>query len=78
MKHRVCCVGRPGGWAREAGQEYSKRIGRFGELQCIHLREGPNVEKQMMDQGQGWWKICLDPQGKSQRTADWKKEWEQW
>ena len=54
MKHRVCCVGRPGGWAKVAGEEYSKRIGRFGELECIHFREGPNVEKQMIEKGEGW------------------------
>ena len=78
MKHRVCCVGRPGGWAKEAGEEYSKRIGRFGELECIHLRESPNVERQLMEKGEGWWKICLDPKGGSLSTEEWRKEWEKW
>ena len=78
MKHRVCCVGRPGGWAKEAGEEYSKRTCRFGELECIHLRETPNVERQLMEKGEGWWKICLDPKGVGLSTEEWRKEWEKW
>ena len=78
MKHRVCSVGRPGGWAKEAGEEYSKRISRFGGLEYIHLRESPNVERQLMEKGEGWWKVCLDPKGESLSTEEWRKEWEKW
>ena len=79
MKHRVCLVGRPSGWAKEAGAEFQKRIGRYAQIECVHLREEAKVEDEMLNQCEkGWWSICLDPQGKSHTTEEWRSEWEKW
>ena len=49
MKHRVCCIGRPGGWAKEAGDEFAKRISRFGTLDCVFVKEGAHAEREMLE-----------------------------
>ena len=76
MKHRVCCIGRPGGWAKEAGDEFAKRIGRFGTLDCVFVKEGAHAEREMLEQREGWWSICLDAKGEALSTEGWRKEWE--
>lgn len=76
MKHRVCVVGRPAGWARVASEEYTKRINGFSPLELVVFREGKSAEAEMMEKGKGWWKVCLDPLGAARSTKDWREEWE--
>jgi len=76
MIHRVYSVGRPSGWSKEAGDEYCKRISRFAKVESHFLKEGPMVEKEMLEKSQGGWSICLDPSGAGLSTEDWRKEWE--
>ncbi len=76
MIHRVCSVGRPVGWGKEAGEEFGKRITRFAKLECHFHTEGAKSEKEMLEKGRGWWSICLDPKGQALSTEEWRKEWE--
>ena len=76
MIHRVYSVGRPSGWGKDAGDEYCMRIGRFAKIESHFFKEGAMVEKEMLEKGEGYWSICLDPCGVGLSTEDWKKEWE--
>jgi 23S rRNA (pseudouridine1915-N3)-methyltransferase len=78
MKHRVCLVGRPAGWARVATDEYAKRVNGFQPLELSVIREGKSAEAEMGEKAKGMWKVCLDPLGQARSTQDWRTEWEQW
>ena len=51
MKHRVCMVGRPAGWARVATEEYTKRINGFVPCELVVIREGKSMEVDMSEKG---------------------------
>lgn len=76
MIHRVCSIGRPVGWAEEAGELFRKRISGFAKIECCCLKEGPKVETELRQKSEGWWSICLDPRGEALSTEGWRKEWE--
>lgn len=78
MKHRVCTVGRPGGWAAEAVTEYLKRIQRFASVELLPVAEGPRKEREMQEKTMDCWRVCLDETGTGQSTAQWVKDWEKW
>ena len=78
MKHRVITVGRPAGWAKSAAEEFVKRIGGFAEVEMVHVKEGARQEKEMLVKSEGWHRVALDEKGSAGRTADWKKEFDQW
>lgn len=71
-------VGRPSGWVRTAAEEFAKRIGRFADLEMIHVKEGNRQEKQLWEQSEGWWRVALDERGPSESTAGWRQEFETW
>ena len=71
MKHRVCMVGRPAGWARVATEEYTKRINGFVPCELVVIREGKSMEVDMSEKGKGMCKVCLDPLGQARSTQDW-------
>lgn len=78
MKHRVCTVGRPGGWAGEGATEYLKRIGRFAGIEIVHLKEGPKAEEEMREKTGDCWRVCLDERGEAKSTEAWLRDWEKW
>jgi len=78
LKHRVCTVGRPGGWAGEAVTEYLKRIQGFAPLEMVQVKESPKKEKELKEKTLDWWSVCLDEKGESRSTEDWRKDWEKW
>ena len=78
MKHRVCTVGRPSGWAAEAVTEYIKRIQGFAGLEMFQVKEGSRKEVELKQKTGDWWSVCLDEKGESRSTADWRKDWEKW
>ena len=78
MKHLICTVGRPGGWAEDALAEYVKRIRGFQGLELFYSKQGPRAEKEIEARAQGFWKVCLDPLGDSRSTMEWRKEWDRW
>lgn len=77
MKHRICTLGKPRGWAGEACQEFTKRISGFGGIEIFHIEEGKKSEEEMLSKGKGWWMVCLDPLGKAGSTEEWRREWEE-
>ena len=78
MKHRVITVGRPSGWAMSAVEEFAKRIGRFAEIELLHVKEGTKQEAELLEKTEGWHRVALDERGRAAGTADWKKEFEKW
>ncbi|MCX6936259.1 MAG: 23S rRNA (pseudouridine(1915)-N(3))-methyltransferase RlmH [Verrucomicrobia bacterium] len=78
MKHRVVTIGRPGGWAREAAEEYQKRIQGFQTLELVHCKDASKVEEEICEKGRGCWKVCLDSTGEAKSTEEWRREWEKW
>lgn len=78
MKHRVITVGRPSGWAQSAAEAFIKRIGRYAEIEILHVKEGAKQEKELFEKSEGWQRVALDEKGKAAATAEWKKEFGQW
>jgi len=78
VKHRVITVGRPSGWAKSAAEEFVKRIGGFGEVELVHVKEGAKQEKELLEKSEGWQRVALDKQGSARSTAEWKREFDQW
>lgn len=78
MKHLVCSVGRPGGWAGEAAAEYEKRIRGFASLEMLQVKEGSKKEENLNQKIKDWWRVCLDETGESRSTKAWRDDWEKW
>ena len=78
MKHRVITVGRPAGWAKNAAEEFAKRIGGFTEIELVDVKEGAKQEKELLEKSEGWQRLALDEKGGARTTAEWRKEFYQW
>ncbi len=73
MKWEIIAIGKPSfSWAREAADDYLKRLRRMISLKISALRPNPvsNMSERMLEASAGSWRIALDERGLMMRSED--------
>ena len=82
MKWEIIAVGKPSlSWAKEAADDYSKRLRRMISLEITPLRPNPvsTTGTRMLEASAGSWRVALDERGKmmsSDEFAQWIRKQE--
>jgi 23S rRNA (pseudouridine1915-N3)-methyltransferase len=72
MKWSLVTVGKPAlSWAREAVDDYLRRVSRWATVDCKIVRDGdgPSVTKRMLEASADSWRVVLDERGRAITSA---------
>ena len=64
MKIKFITIGEPKGEYQGIFLEFQKRIGRFAQLEVVHIKEGKDTEQKVVGGCKGFFTILLDEHGK--------------
>lgn len=77
VKLQVIVAGKPAlKYAREGVEEYTKRLGRHGGCELIHIKDGSSeeVSARLLERSEGSYRIILDERGKALGTRELHKK----
>jgi 23S rRNA (pseudouridine1915-N3)-methyltransferase len=81
MKFRICVVEQPKlAFAREAVDEYVKRLRAYGGVELRAAKSGSAAEEgeRLLKASEGSRRILLDEKGELLKTSDWKARFDGW
>lgn len=73
MNWTIITVGKPAlPWAREALADYSSRLKKSQQVECLHLKDGPAevVTKRMLEASENSLRVLLDERGRQFRSTE--------
>lgn len=73
MNWTIITVGKPAlPWAREALADYSSRLKKVQQVECLHLKDGPAevVTKRMLEASENSLRVLLDERGRQFRSTE--------
>ncbi|MCS7069014.1 MAG: 23S rRNA (pseudouridine(1915)-N(3))-methyltransferase RlmH [Meiothermus sp.] len=81
MKLRICVIGKPKlAYAKAGVEAYLERLQRYGRLELLYLKEGPQVQEgqRLLQASEGYKRVVLDERGALPDTLAFKARLEAW